>query len=188
MKEFFKKYSYESVLLFVNQIAIGLFGMVLALAAGMADNAALRAITSVFAILFFMFLQFSSAWRVGAQDKVSVDLGKMKADYSVPVKMWLLANSFNLLLALLISLGIWFSDVAVLSSIGGVAIVIKYIVEGMYVGVLALKVGGASLNTYWFMHFLTVIPSLIAVFSAYTCGMKNISFGGLFSPNPSSRK
>ena len=188
MKEFLKRYSYESVLLFVNQVAIGLFGLVLVLAAGEAENTTLRTVTSVFAIVFFLFLQFSSAWRVGSEDRVSIDLGKKKRDLTVPVKMWLLANSLNLLLALLISLGLWFADISAFSSIGSVATTVKFIVEGMYVGVLAIDVGGASLNTYWFMHFLTTLPSLVSVFAAYMCGLKNINFGGLFSPNANSKK
>ena len=188
MKDFFKRYSYESVHLLLNQIAIGLFGLVLALAAGMADNEALKIVTSVFSILFFLFLQFSSAWRVGAEDRVSVDLGKRKRDLWVPVKMWLLANSLNLILALLISLGLWFSHVEAFSSIGGVATVIKYIIEGMYTGVLSIEVGGVPLNTLWFMHFLTSVPALIAVFTSYLCGLNNVSFGGLFSPNAGPKK
>ena len=188
MKDFFKRYSYESVHLLLNQIAIGLFGLVLALAAGMADNDGLKIATSVFSVLFFLFLQFASAWRVGAEDRVSVDLGKRKRDLWVPVKMWLLASSLNLLLALLISLGIWFSDIAAFSSIGGVAAVIKYIIEGMYTGILSVKVGGQPLNTLWFMHFLTSVPSLIAVFASYLCGLNNINFGGLFSPHAGPKK
>ena len=188
MKDFFKRYSYESVHLFLNQVAIGLFGLVLALAAGMNGSATLRTVTSVFAIVFFLFLQFSSVWRVGAEDRVSVDIGKRRADLSVPVKMWLLANSLNLLLALLVSLGIWFADVKALSSIGGVAAVIKNIIEGMYTGVLAIKVGDQPLNTYWFMHFVTTLPALPVIFASYLCGLKNVSFGGLFSPNPNSKR
>lgn len=186
MKDFFEKYSYSSVCLFLNQIAIGIFGMMLALAAGMTENDALRTGTSIFAILFFLFLQFSSTWKVGAEDKVSVDLGKRKRDLIVPVKIWLLANSLNLLLALLISLSIW-TDVKALDAIGGVATMIKLLVEGMYTGVLAVHVGGAPLNSYWFMHFLTTIPSLIVIFASYVCGLKGINFNGWFSANPNSR-
>ena len=188
MKEFFKRYSYESVHLFLNQVAIGLFGLVLALAAGMAESSTLRTVTSVFAILFFLFLQFSCTWRVGAEDRLSIDLGKRKKDLSVPFKMWLLANSLNFLLALLISLGVWFSDIKAFSSIGGVATAIKYIIEGMYAGVLSLHVGGAALNSYWFMHFLTTVPSFFAIFASYLCGLNNINFGGLFSPNAAQKK
>ena len=86
MKDFFKRYSYQSMHLFLNQVAIGLFGMVLALAAGMADSVPLRIVTSIFAILFYLFLQFAAGWRVGAEDRVSIDLGKRKKDIFVPVK------------------------------------------------------------------------------------------------------
>ena len=187
MKYFFEKYSYSSVCLFLNQIAIGIFGMMLALASGMTENTSLRTGTSVFAILFFLFLQFSSTWKVGAEDKVSIDLSKRKRDLTIPVKMWLLANSLNLLLALLISLSIW-TDVKFLDTIGSGATMIKLLVEGMYTGVLAIHVGGAPLNSYWFMHFLTTIPSLIAMFASYLCGLNGIDFNGLFSSNPNSKR
>ena len=59
MKKFMERYSYESVHLFLNQIAIGLFGLTLALAAGKAQNEALRIFSSVFAVMFFLVLQLS---------------------------------------------------------------------------------------------------------------------------------
>lgn len=169
-----ERYSYESVHLFLNQVAIGLFGMTLALAAGMAENDALRTATSIFAIVFFLFLQFIAVWKVGAQDRVSYDLSKLERNYLVPVWMWLLSNSLNLLLALLISLAMWF-DAPALSAIGGVASVIKLIIEGMYTGVLAISVGGAPLNSMWFMYFLTTLPALAVVFAAYVLGFNNVT-------------
>ena len=75
MKEFFKRYSYESVHLLLNQVAIGLFGLVLALAAGMAKNETLRTVTSAFAVVFYLFLQFAAAWRIGWEDRSSIELG-----------------------------------------------------------------------------------------------------------------
>lgn len=177
MKEFMSRYSYESVHLFLNQVAIGLFGMTLALAAGMADNDDLRTVTSVFSIIFFLFLQYIVMWKIGAQDRLSYDLGKLKKNYSVPVFMWLLANSLNLLLALLISLSMWV-DVPVLSSIGGFASVIKLIIEGMYTGLLAIRVGGVPLNSMWFMYFLTTLPALAVIFAAYVLGFNNVKLSG----------
>ncbi len=174
MKEFFNRYSYESVHLFLNQIAIGLFGMTLALASGMAEDEILRTVTSVFSIIFFLFLQFIAIWKVGAQDRLSYDLGKLKKNYMIPFYMWLLSNSLNLLLALLIAIATLFNESSVIGTIGGIASTIKLIIEGMYTGLLALKVGGASLNSLWFMHFLTTIPALAVIFAAYVLGFNNI--------------
>ena len=68
MKDFFSRYSYQSVHLFLNQVAIGLFGMVLALAsANMAESDALKIVTGVFSVVFFLFLQFAAAWKVGSE-------------------------------------------------------------------------------------------------------------------------
>ena len=173
MKQFMSRYSYESVHLFLNQVAIGLFGITLSLAAGMAKNEVLRTVTSVFSILFFLFLQYIAMWKVGANDRLSSDLGKLKKDYTVPLKMWLLSNSLNLILALLISLAIWFEGVGPLDAIGGVATVIKLIIEGMYTGLLAISVGGVPLNSLWFMHFVTTLPALLVIFAAYALGFNN---------------
>ena len=182
MKDFFSRYSYQTVHLFLNQVAIGLFGMVLALAsANMAESDGLKIVTGVFSVLFFLFLQFAAAWRVGSEDRVSIELGKRKKDVWVPVKMWALANSLNFLLALFISLGMLFSNVAVFSTLGGIAAPIKLIIEGMYTGLLSISVGGAPLNSYWFMYFVTPLPALAAIVAAYLCGLNNINFGGLFS-------
>ncbi len=175
MKNFMERYSYESVHLFLNQVAIGLFGMTLAFAAGMAKNETLKIVTSIFSVMFFLFLQYIVMWKVGAQDRLSQDLGKLRKNYTVPVKMWLLANSLNLLLALIMSLAMWF-DVGFLSSLGGIATVIKLIIEGMYTGLLSLNVGGVPLNSLWYMHFLTTIPALAVIFSAYVLGFNNFKF------------
>ena len=175
MKNFMSRYSYESVVLLIYQIAIGVFGMVLALAAGMADNDALRTVTSVFSVLFLLFLQYTAVWKIGANDRISCDLHGGSADYTVPLKMWLLSNSLNLFLALLISLGMWFEGAGILSSVGGIATVIKLITEGMYTGLLAINVGGAPLNSYWFMHFLTTVPSCLMILVAYVLGFNNVT-------------
>ncbi len=186
MKKFFVRYGYAAVHLFVVQVVIGLFGLMLALAAGMAKNITLRTVSSVFAIVFFLFLEFSAAWRVGSEDKISVEKGSIKKNLLVPVKIWLLSSSVNFLLALLITLGILFPDA--FSGLGAVAVVIKGFTEGMYTGVIALSVGGVQLNTLWYVHFLTSLPALLAIFTAYVCGLKNINFGGLFVPNGGIRR
>lgn len=173
MKQFMERYSYESVHLFLNQIAIGLFGMTLALASGMAGNEVLRIVTSAFSIIFFLFLQHIAMWKVGAQDRLSFDLGKLKKNYMIPVWMWLLSNSLNFLLAILISLAMWF-DVPVLSAVGGVAKVIELIVNGMYSGLLTINIGGAPLNSVWFMYFLVTLPALAVIFAAYVLGFNNV--------------
>ena len=58
MKKFLEKYSYQCVTLFVNQIAIALFAISLAFAAGMAKNDTLKIVTSIF-LMLKLKLQYS---------------------------------------------------------------------------------------------------------------------------------
>ena len=185
MKQFFVNHSYNMVKMFLNQFAIGLFGITLALAAKMAKNDILSIVTSVFSIIFYLFLQYIAMWKVGATDRLSADLGKFKKDYSIPVKMWLLSNSLNLFLALLITLRALLPDVAFIYSVGGFANVVKRIIEGMYMGILAIRVDGQPLHLFWFVHFLTTLPALLVIFGAYVLGFNNFK---LFKPEGKKSK
>ena len=51
MREFMQKHSYSAVRLFVNQIAISIFGLVLAIACGKVENETLKVVASLGAIL-----------------------------------------------------------------------------------------------------------------------------------------
>lgn len=188
MKDFFERYSYQSVHFLLNQVAIGLFGVVLSLAAGMAENDGLKIVTSVFSIIFFLFLQFAAAWKVGAEDRVSVDLGKRQKDIFLPIKMWALANSVNYLLAIIITVANVFPSEGFMATVGAIASTITLIAEGMFTGIISFSVGGQPLNSYWFIYFLTPLPSLLAIVAAYFCGLNNINFGGLFSANAGGKK
>lgn len=178
MKKFLEKYSYQCVTLFVNQIAIALFAISLAFAAGMAKNDTLKIVTSALSVVFLLFVDFTGVWKLAAEDRVSVDLGKAKLDMTVPIKMWLLSNSINLLLAVLYTLG------ALVEALAGLRVcsVIALLVQGEYMGLLSLSVGGVVLNTLWFMYFIITIPSLITIFVAYILGVKNIGIGKVFAP------
>ena len=172
MKKFLEKYSYESVRLFLNQFAISLFGLTLALAAGMMGSSTLKIASSVGAIIFYLFLQYTVAWEVGAKDKISIDCGKAKINMSIPVKMWLISNSLNLLIAVLITLGHLLSNVGLFSTMGGIASVVAFIIEGEYMGILSIRVAADTpLNSLFFMYYLITIPSLITVVTSYFLGV-----------------
>ena len=172
MKKFLEKYSYESVRLFLNQFAISLFGLTLALAAGMAGSSTLKIASSVGAIIFYLFLQYTVAWEVGAKDKISIDCGKAKRDMTIPLRMWLLSNSLNLLLAVLITFGVLLSDIGFFSTMGGIASVASFIIEGEYMGVLSIHIAeGTPLNSLPIMYFLITLPSLLVVVGSYFLGV-----------------
>ena len=105
---FFKDNSYEIVKLFINQIGITIFSLVLYTAASSIEDAALfskiRMALSVFAILFFYALLYTVAWDYGARDKIKIDSGKLVESKFGGLKMALFANLPNFLLAFLATL------------------------------------------------------------------------------------
>ncbi len=182
MKKFFEKYSYNAVNLFLNQLVIGIFfGVGLLFVANKIGSDALKIGISIFSIIFYLFLEYTVAYKIGVTDRVSVEIGKARPDYSLPVKLWLLSNSINLLLAVFIMLGHLLSDVTFFSSLGGISATISMIIQGMYYGVLTIKVGGAALNSYWIMHFVITLPALAVIFLSYFFGIKSKKIAKMFA-------
>ncbi len=190
MKDFFEKHSYNAVKLFLNQIVIGIFfGVGFLFVANQLENPTFKIAASVISIIFYLFLEFTVAYKLGADDRISVDIGKSKPDYLLPVKLWLLANSINLLLAVFIMLGEVFSSVGFFGSVGGVCVAIAMIIEGMYVGIILLL-------PHWSMYFLITIPALVVIFVSYIVGLKSKKIAKMFEfqypesdrPDPKSTK
>ncbi len=176
MKDFFSRYSYDSVKLFLDQLVVGMFGFSLALVAGKAESAALRYTSSAFAIIFMLFLQYTVMWRLGAKDEVSISIGKKKADYTLPLKMWLLSNIPSFILALTILLDAIIKT-EVTGNIAFVSKVLSMVIHGSYMGVLTIPVSeGVNLNAFRFMYFLITLPSLAVEYISYILGIRGIHF------------
>lgn len=188
MKEFFKRYSYGIVKLFVTQFAVGIFGAVLALATSGTDW--LLTLTSVFAILFYLFLVYTSVWAVGAKDKISVDIGNLKSNRWRGVLMALAASIPNFIIAILCTL-----NFEATNKVAAVGVIISFFVQGMYQGVLrtvpflgypTTVANGEEIITtqtpYWFSYFLIIIPLIIVAGLAYYAGTKDFHMTKLMLP------
>ena len=183
MKKFFVEHSYDMVKMFLNQFAIAVLGMVLALATAMAENALLKNVTSIGAILFYLFLLYTMTWEIGYKDKLAVEQGRKKKNLFTGSLISLCANIPNFIFAIFIALATFLgSEGSVISSIGGVCSFLAMSLEGMFTGVLSNHVGGVPLNSYWFMYFLLPIPAILTCGLSYYLGIKDIKFTSLFDP------
>jgi len=180
MKKFLGDYSYDMVKMFLNQFAIAIFGFSLVLTAGMADNVTLRNISSGAAILLYLFLLYTNAWGIGYRDKVSVETGSKKRSALTGFLISLCANSINIILAILITLAN-FLDVEIINAVGGVASFLALFLEGMYTGLLANSIGGAVLNSCWFIYFLIPLPAIIVSGVAYLLGVNDVKWTSFFN-------
>lgn len=170
MKDFLERYSYDSVRMALNQIATAIFGFALAMTAVKAESNALMLATSIGAVLFYLMLNYGVAWRVGSRDKVTVDLGRRS--YRPLTGLWisLLANSVNLILAVLVAVG----ALAGVQNLEGIPRFIVMLLEGMYLGLInVIKVGGVAVNEYWWVFLLLPVPSLLVSLLGYIAGVKD---------------
>ena len=182
IKEFFKEYNYYSVQMFVRQVAIALFGLVITISV----KGGMQIGVSVFATIFYLFLIFDTAYSTGA--KASASVGK-KPPILGGLFMSLLANSLNILSATIGLIG-WLCRLSengfmeFLTKAGGIAQSFGGVfLQGMYAGLLTIDIAPeVPLNSCWWSYFLIVIPSILVSTAAFAMGLKGIGGNTIFTP------
>ena len=179
MKAFFERYSYESVRLALNQVAISMFGFALAMSAVKANSDALLLWSSIGAIVFYLALTYGTAHKTGSQDRLSIEYGKIPFNPLRGLLVSLVANSINLLLAILITIGS-LCNVPTLEDIPGA---IALLIQGMYQGVLAvIHVGEQPLNEMWWAYFVITLPAMLVATLGYVAGAKDFHITSMGIP------
>jgi len=190
MKAFFGKYSYTMVKMFITQVAVGLFGAVIAMAmSSISENEKTNdtwlLVTGILSALFFLFLLYTTVWEIGAKDRISIDLGKLKSRPYLGFLIGFIANGPNIIIATVYTV-CWFSShgaAGAATDTAGVMRVLAFIIEGMYYGILAaLKIGGQQLFVYWWAYFAIIIPGVLVSGIAYILGSKNVHFTKIMDP------
>ena len=106
---FWKKNSYQIVRLFVIQIGIAIFGMVLSFAVQTAfrekgDRIPLLFV-SIFSVLFYLFILYSVGWEIGGQDRLRLDAVHARVKGGKGFLLILYAEFLSFLLCLLMVIG-----------------------------------------------------------------------------------
>ena len=197
MKKFFHDYSYNVVKMFINQLAIAIFGASLTFATTAVHGNStgfdtLTLVVSIFSALFYLFLIYNLAWEIGAKDKISVDVKKK------PYRPWL-----GLFLAFLANIPnfIMVTIYAISSAVGTpdstfIIRIISCLSNGMYFGaltVIRIFWDGAwlPLQVFWVSFLVVTLPAILTSGIAYYLGHKNFKFFGFITdkkPNNSSER
>lgn len=172
MKVFFNRYGYSIVKMFLYQFAISLFGTSLAISTTSAKNDTLTIIVSIFSVLFYLFLLYVLVWDIGAQDKVSVDVGKKKYKPYTGIILALVANALNFLNAIFCLIIALIGTEAPNKVLTVITTLYRVGFEGMYLGLITQM----SIADKWWTYFVIIIPSVITAAVAYFLGHKNIHF------------
>ena len=184
MKNFYKKYSFAMVKLFVTQCVIGLFGNMLALFSASVQSVAVTVAAGIFSMLFYYFLIYITVWEIGSKDVPAIEGGRLKRSNMTGFYIALGASVPNLALALIHALSLPFANSSeLISGICGISRIATLFVHGMYTAIMSvIKIGGSAINTQWWAYFAIIIPSLIASTLAYGLGSREIHFTKLLLP------
>lgn len=179
MKSFLKEHSYDAVKMFLNQFATAIFGVSLSMATTAAHNPVLRNISSIFAVLFYLFLLYSMAWELGYKDMIPIKKERKPYRPFTGFYISIIANIQNFILALIIMLGS-LTKISFFNQIGPGVTVFTNFYEGMYCGLLLNKINNVALSSFWWIYFLLPLPAIFFSSVAYVFGTKDIKFTGLF--------
>lgn len=185
---FFRENSKLISRLFVNQIGMTVFGLVLTLAVMRAadNNTALTVAVSVFSILFYLFLIYTVMWEKGARDAVRFGSGKEEKKPFFAFRAALAASIPNLVLAFLLFVFYLLGTVAGLP-IGQTLYTVMHIIlglfEAMYVGLFSAILGLATTDGGKYLlacvlYFLSSLPMILVSVGAYTLGTHNVYLFG----------
>lgn len=187
MKKFFHDYSYSVVKMFINQLAIAIFGTSLAFATSIAHGDSesfdtFTLIVSIFSAIFYLFLIYNVAWEIGAKDKISVDVKKKPYRPYLGFLLSLLANIPNLILTTIYAITSFHGG----NNAQGILRLICSFINGMYFGmlsVLRIPYNGEwkQLHAFWLSFVIVVIPAILTSGIAYYLGHRNFRFFGFLT-------
>ena len=134
MFRFLKEHSYEIFKLFLTQIGIAVFGLVLAFATS--SNKILFLFSSIFASIFYCCLLYSEGWEIGSKDMSRVANKRMNYSPFKGVYFALFSNSVNFIFVLIMFISLFLGSVI---QIFGNAYVIVFFIErticAMFMGI-----------------------------------------------------
>ena len=188
---FWKKHSYQIVRLFVIQVGIAIFGLVLSFAVSAAfrdKSAAALLFVSIFSVLFYLFLLYSVAWEIGGKDRLRLDAVHEGPQGGVGFLLALLAAVPNFLFDLLMLIGgiLYRSgSISVGSGFVAVGFTPTFFLQSMYQGVVNRILAAFSLveptaeavgsTSYYLvaalLFFAAAVPAILVSGFGYWMGM-----------------
>lgn len=187
--KFLNKHFYDIIRLYINQIGITIFSLILYFSVTKIGNDdlsfKLQIGISVFAMLFFFALLYTLGWDLGANDIIRVESGRQEKTPLKGAVLSLLANAINFIFALVCII----SMILVINGNEGAAgvnqlfnILLRF-TNAMYLGVIKGALSSVS-DTYYLYLYQSIayfVAPLLAVGVTqlgYFLGTKNFKLFG----------
>ncbi|MBQ1847702.1 MAG: hypothetical protein II135_06845 [Clostridia bacterium] len=164
----FTSTKYETLKLFLDQIALAVFGIVTAVASS--SSPVFQLIFGIIGIGLYFYILYATMWEIGAKDRIKVDAKREERKPEKPLLMGLVANVPNFILGLVGLLKLINNDTA--QTIGSVAVSVSKLLQGYYLGVNKLMGIGEIPYTY----LVTALIGVFMVVAGYSVGYKGVPF------------
>ncbi|MBO5339123.1 MAG: hypothetical protein J6A96_05425 [Clostridia bacterium] len=161
--------------LFLNHIAMCVFGLVVSLATKLLNDKVFKGSENSFGVLgyimcgvgvlLYLCLIYVAMWEKGASDKIKIDGGRLAKNNFKGLLFWLVANSIDIFLILNLTIVALIGDVA--KEMHAVVGLISMLYNGMYYPILWHFFGKLS----W-LFFVVLIPGAIVATLSYISALK----------------
>ncbi len=184
----FKTNSYSIVKMILNQFGVAVMSLMLITITQTRKE--LMLIAALYATIFYVILLYMMTWELGAKDRIRADARIIRFDAFHGVKLALVANIPNFLIALFMGIGYFFG--VLLASEGwaqgmfGIAHTVGVVWEAMYTGLINSVIDPAVVSSlsplYILAYCIVPLPAIAASALGYALGSHNRHiFGSLFS-------
>ena len=178
MKEFWKANSYNIVKCLLNQVAITMFGLMIAFAT--MQNETMLLIGSLFSIGFYLFLTYYMFWEIGGKDRIQEDAGRRQKTPVRGLVIALIAYLPMILMAILLLITHPYTETAELA--GNTFFIVNMLtrfLHAMYLGLVTLY--SPNNQIAW---LLVCLPMPVVAQVGYMLGNRNFRILGLFGIKP----
>ena len=191
MRDFFKNNGRLIWRLVLNQFGLTVFGLMTSMAAAALDSSmsngdgTMRRTcmiwVSVFAILFYMYIDYMAIKEEGQRDKIRADAGRITLDVWRGLKIALCAGAVNILLAVCVFVfGLLGAEngpaLEWAGGISGSAKILAAVIQAMYWGVMLGWSGAATIaEVPTFAFALIPLPAIAVSTVAYVLGTREFS-------------
>ena len=183
MKYFLKDNSYYIIRLLGTQVGLTVFAMMLTFAA-VAANDSLSLIASVFSVLFYCALVYSTCWEMGAKNEEKIESGRLVQSKGHGFAVCAVSYVPVALLVLLLWVGLAFFDQQWAVNLFYIVDKILLFVFAMYRGIVIWAVNAifGSLTQAWdhalvlaLLYTASLLPGILAAGIGYLFGRKGIA-------------
>ncbi|MBQ0102139.1 MAG: hypothetical protein KBT31_05035 [Firmicutes bacterium] len=168
MFKIIKDGSYTVFKMFLNQIAMTIFGLAVGLSTWNYEKLSIAA--SVFAVIFYLVLLYTMTWEYGYEHSQLISSGRLKYNPLTGLILSVTANLVNIVLGVMAIVGYY-----------GASGYVYYNELGEEVADIALSIGRAPASPDWAANIFGIGKSFSAILNAMYSGLISSFFR--FSPN-----